>query len=408
MDLGKHLGFAVPASGLSFAQNDPDTNSTTIRGNKRKSIDTSTPIRKKSRSDSTLEASNLEFSMFSCSLCHKNFASKYLLKKHAKDCYEVSTIEEIPTEEESGKKKCENCGESFAIKGGWITKHQNSCLSLTGVTQVETHEALPEIPNKNKTETCEKCQKDFPVQGGWFTKHVAKCTANLNETLDENLGSKCPKCNKHYAPHVLKHLKNHIAKCTGIASEPDSPQIGTLEDYEKMYQQEEWSCFTCGKWFGRRDVLKSHIVTHYKKEIRSEFMQNGPSNVCQICGFVAVDSRALLHHISISTHQKLKQFLPEFAANLLFPETEVKPEKELKCCICQKEFREKTSLMDHIVEHFSEQIGEKFIENGIKCKVCQYHDANLGQLTKHVALQHEKIREYLPGKLKIKIGPKTG
>ena len=36
------------------------------------------------------------------------------------------------------------------------------------------------------------------------------------------------------------------------------------------------------------------------------------------------------------------------------------------------------------------------MESGTKCKICRYHDANLNQLTRHVALQHEKIREFIP------------
>ena len=48
------------------------------------------------------------------------------------------------------------------------------------------------------------------------------------------------------------------------------------------------------------------------------------------------------------------------------------------------------------VDHFSNQILDKYVESGTKCKICRYHDANLNQLTRHVALQHEKIREFIP------------
>ena len=63
---------------------------------------------------------------FRCSICKHDFASKYLLKKHAKDCYET-TEEQIHEDEEGGKKKCDHCGGSFALQGGWLTKHMKSC-----------------------------------------------------------------------------------------------------------------------------------------------------------------------------------------------------------------------------------------------------------------------------------------
>ena len=48
------------------------------------------------------------------------------------------------------------------------------------------------------------------------------------------------------------------------------------------------------------------------------------------------------------------------------------------------------------MDHFNNQILDKYVESGTKCKICRYHDANLNQLTRHVALQHEKIREFIP------------
>merc|ERR1712223_122133 len=91
VDLGKHLGFAVPASGLTFVQGDYEEERTNQRArNKRKSMDTSTPKpRKRSKTTSTsVESEPMEIQIeavetsplpFTCAICHKNFASKYLM-----------------------------------------------------------------------------------------------------------------------------------------------------------------------------------------------------------------------------------------------------------------------------------------------------------------------------------------
>ena len=98
--MGKHLGFAVPASGLTFVQGDYEEERSNHRArNKRKSMDTSTPKQRK-RSKTITENEPMEIQIeaveasplpFTCSLCQKNFSSKYLLKKHGKDCFEVTT-----------------------------------------------------------------------------------------------------------------------------------------------------------------------------------------------------------------------------------------------------------------------------------------------------------------------------
>ena len=71
---------------------------------------------------------------------------------------------------------------------------------------------------------CDICHEYFPLSGGWFTKHLKTCEAMNNhentidieeakiETEEQETSSTCPKCGKVYAPHVLRHLKDHIGK----------------------------------------------------------------------------------------------------------------------------------------------------------------------------------------------------
>ncbi len=223
VDLGKHLGFAVPPAGLSFVHGDTgETDSSPMQNprligmnKKRKSIDSSTPLgnRKRSRTgDESNENNDLNVTPlpFKCSICHRNFNSKYLLKKHAKDCYELPLIpesappapQEVKAEEEGGKKECEKCGDSFAIQGGWITKHQRIC---SGSQRRKSQDSAngSDIEKVEKKE-CPNCGKILSTKGGVFTKHMAFCQTNSDNneataTMDTSASNACPKCGKTYA-----------------------------------------------------------------------------------------------------------------------------------------------------------------------------------------------------------------
>ena len=130
VDLGKQLGFALPASGLSLVQTEVEAEVTKRGRNKRlhqsQPSSSSTPIHKRSRLASSVEDPNLSevtlsetiFNPFTCIKCQKTFASKYLTKKHAKDCLGPDAIDVS----NDGKEQCEHCGNYFATQGGWLTR----------------------------------------------------------------------------------------------------------------------------------------------------------------------------------------------------------------------------------------------------------------------------------------------
>ena len=111
-----------------------------------------------------------------------------------------------------------------------------------------------------------------------------------------------------------------LDKCTGILDESQEqepqkqPQEASeaaedLSVYEEMYKRGDWSCFMCSKWFGRKDVLRQHLVLHYKKQLGKQFVskENNPEkNICGLCQFQAKDPKALIQHIALGTHLKKK------------------------------------------------------------------------------------------------------
>ena len=274
-------------------------------------------------SSSMIEEEPMEASPmpFRCSICKHDFASKYLLKKHAKDCYET-TEEQIHEDEEGGKKKCDHCGGSFALQGGWLTKHMKSCQQQNNQSLTDG-ESINEENGEGRKE-CPHCGKTFATTGGWFTKHLSRCQQAPDEQKQQQYeveeSSTCPTCGKWYAPNCRHFLKSHVLKCGVVTNDIPIPattleassssaaprpkpeqdvQLPEGEDmsvYEQMYKRGEWNCFMCAKWFGRRDVLRQHLIIHYKKEIRKQYMSNGEdtNNVCTICGDETRDAKALL------------------------------------------------------------------------------------------------------------------
>ena len=112
-----------------------------------------------------------------------------------------------------------------------------------------------------------------------------------------------------------------LDKCTGILDESQEqepqkqPQEASeaaedLSVYEEMYKRGDWSCFMCSKWFGRKDVLRQHLVLHYKKQLGKQFVskENNPEkNICGLCQFQAKDPKALIQHIALGTHLKKRK-----------------------------------------------------------------------------------------------------
>ena len=117
VELGKHLGFAVPASGLSLAQEEIQNSS---KQKRRSTIDSNTPQRKKSRIYSETTPLN-----------------------------------------GTNKKKCVDCNQFFPTSGGWFTKHLKTCGQVetmeesTNEIEIEETKFDPEI----NASACPKCGK---------------------------------------------------------------------------------------------------------------------------------------------------------------------------------------------------------------------------------------------------------
>lgn len=94
---------------------------------------------------------------------------------------------------------------------------------------------------------------------------------------------------------------------------------------------------------------------------------------CTICDFEARDLKTLVYHIALKDHQRLKEYIPTFAAESLFGERTQNQtkrdaastddeseavtdsildgnENSWNCCVCKQDFTDHTQLTDHIGE----------------------------------------------------------
>ena len=96
-----------------------------------------------------------------------------------------------------------------------------------------------------------------------------------------------------------------------IAEEPTieipPPDISA---YENMYKTGEWNCFMCSKWFARRSYLQTHLLVHYKWDIKNQYISDVHMTKCPLCEFEGKDMKNLISHIAVKPHYKLKEYIP--------------------------------------------------------------------------------------------------
>ena len=95
-----------------------------------------------------------------------------------------------------------------------------------------------------------------------------------------------------------------------ISEEPTIEVPPDISAYENMYKTGEWNCFMCSKWFARRSYLQSHLLVHYKLDIKNQYISDVHMTKCPLCEFEGKDMKNLISHIAVKPHYKLKEYIP--------------------------------------------------------------------------------------------------
>ena len=75
--------------------------------------------------------------------------------------------------------------------------------------------------------------------------------------------------------------------------------------------------FLCGHRYSKRDIFKTHLVTHFRDKLE-ELLPNLESNLhCDGCDFTGRDKNAMFAHFGLK-HRLIRQFIPEPINEVLF------------------------------------------------------------------------------------------
>ncbi|CAH1104553.1 unnamed protein product [Psylliodes chrysocephalus] len=166
---------------------------------------------------------------FTCSKCHKVFASPSIMLKH--NCDQIkkqkSIQKRVKFADRDSKFYCDHCGKGFSIK--WkLSKHIKRSSSRH--KHMRSHNAKPGEKSKKTPFLCTICGKSFPYSNG-ASRHMR---VHFGERRHE-----CHICLKRFSQTT--HLKVHLRTHSG----------------ERPY-----NCVICSRTFSLNASLRKHMRLH--------------------------------------------------------------------------------------------------------------------------------------------------
>ncbi|XP_031638313.1 transcription factor grauzone-like [Contarinia nasturtii] len=211
--------------------------------------------------------------------------------------------------------KCDDCNKCF---------QDNVCL--------RDHITSMHIPADERRFQCDQCSRLFAKQ------HLLNTHLKMKHTVKEERPFVCSEgeCGQRFV--LPAYLRLHIEK---VHNKADSRVCDVCarffkcsKSYERHYQVEHTNidqrvqCDLCQKWFKHLDTLKDHIRRHYAQ-----------SATCKYCGRVSSNKKSLRLHIR-NLHADV--------------DSSVKTKNEFPCTICEKIFKKKQTLREHMTLHTGE------------------------------------------------------
>ena len=197
-----------------------------------------------------------------CQQCGKGFTSKSFLRVH---------VEGVHLKVK--KHKCEDCDSSFSIRSELVVHKRAVHLKLkphpchdcdaafARGTHLKRHIANVHLRVKNFK--CDECEKMF------FRKDHLKVHRESVHTDTRRKDHACELCGSAFdiisglREHYRKvHLKSHGCKTCG--STYSSRKQLDWHEIRVHLDIKAYKCHECGKEFGRKGILNSHLVCHKK------------------------------------------------------------------------------------------------------------------------------------------------
>ncbi|OCT74557.1 zinc finger protein 407 [Xenopus laevis] len=259
---------------------------------------------------------------------------------------------------------CLLCGKSFFSESNL---HQH--LTSSGHIRNE-QESFEELPEGGATFKCVKCTEHFDSEQSLFlhikekheellrevNKYIEEDTEQINKEREENSGDFCKYCGKKCKSSNSMAFLSHIRTHTG--SKPfkckichfAAAQLGDARNHVKRHLgMREYKCHVCGVAFVMKKHLNSHLLGKHGLGTPKERKFS-----CNLCDRTFREKWALNNHMKLHTG-----------------------EKPFKCTwpTCHYSFLTASAMKDHFRTH----TGEK----SFMCDLCDFAGGTRHALTKH-------------------------
>ena len=309
--------------------------------------------------------------IWKCEKCPKVLTTRSGLFWHKKQYHSAeSSLMDIP-KDKGGNVICSTCEETLPFDK-YIMHHKR------------VHGKLPpEFPD-DKKHFCDKCSEEF-VSHNTLLNHIKKMhdkPSYVNLQRDEDGKVKCSKCQESVVPHrYTSHWQGKHGElppeCPGAAKyicEQCSKAYATLSGLQrhiKIHQEPKvFHCIECSNMEFR---TMSSYVLHYRhthKCLPSEFDET--KVICDLCGIEFPNDTSLKDHMKVRHNPK-------------HPKVIRKKQGPEKCKHCDRVFKNRINLTDHVAE-----VHEKSAR--FKCDLCPLAFVRVGKLNDHKRIVHAKVK----------------